>query len=86
MSSLPIEYNDFSSTAVASTKYIGKTVSLAILTLIFAIFMGTASINPSDYSKLIISSQITCYLGVIFAIIALIATVIGYKSNTPLND
>lgn len=86
MSSLPIKYNEFSSTAVASTKYIGKTISLAILTLIFAVFMGTASINPSDYTKLIISSQITCYLGVIFAVIALAATIIGYKSKTPLND
>lgn len=86
MSSLSMKCNDFSSTAVASTKYIGKTVSLAILTLIFAIFMGTASINPSDYTKLIASSQVTCYIGVIFALIALVATIVGYKSKTKLND
>ncbi len=81
MSSVPSKENSTASASVAASKYIGKTISLALFTVIFSIIMGNVSINPSNYALVILSSQITCGICTLFIIIALISTIIGYKSN-----
>lgn len=81
MSSLPAKYNEYASSAVSTSKYIGKTLSLALFTVIFAVIMGNVVIDSSNYGLLILSSQVTCGICTVFCAIACIAAVIGYRSK-----
>lgn len=88
MSSVPPKENSSASASVAASKYIGKTISLALFTVIFAIIIGNVPIGPSNYGLVIVSSQVTCAICTLSAVVALIATIVGYKSNDSiyLND
>lgn len=79
MSALPSKYNSYASASVATSKYVGKTISLALFTVIFSIVMGNVVIESGNYNLLILSSNITSGICVIFGFIAFVATVIGYK-------
>ncbi|MDO5848822.1 MAG: MFS transporter [Methanobrevibacter sp.] len=81
MSSLPSKYNDYASSAVSTSKYVGKTLSLALFTVIFAIVMGNVVISSTNYGLLILSSQITCGICTVFCFISFVATVVGYRSK-----
>lgn len=85
MSSVPAKENSTASASVATSKYIGKTLSLALFTVIFSIIIGNVSIGPSNYALVILSSQITCGICTVFVFIALISTIIGYKSSDPID-
>lgn len=84
MSSVPPKENATASSSVAASKYIGKTLSLSLFTVLFAIILGNVTINPSNYDLLILTSQITCGICTVFLFVALIATVIGYRSKAQL--
>lgn len=84
MSSVPPEENSSASASVTASKYIGKTISLSLFTVLFAIILGNVTINPSNYNLLILTSQITCGICTIFLVIALIATFVGYRSKAKL--
>jgi hypothetical protein len=81
MSNVPEQDTPMASSAVATLRIIGQTGSMGILTVIFAFFMGNVLIIPSNYPQLIISTQVNMIIVTIFAILTVLATLIGYKLN-----
>ncbi|MDO5849570.1 MAG: MFS transporter [Methanobacteriaceae archaeon] len=81
MSSVPKKETPAASASVASVRVIGQTLSLGMLTVIFAIIMGNVTIIPQNYPLLIQSSQYACIISVILCIIAMISSLLGMKSS-----
>lgn len=80
MSSVPKNETPAASAAVASVRVIGQTLSLGMLTVIFAIIMGNVPIVPQYYPLLIKSCVFACMISVCACIIAMISSVLGMKS------
>ena len=80
MSSVPKKETPAASASVASVRVIGQTMSLGMLTVIFAIIMGHVPIIPQYYPLLIESSQFACIISVIACIVAVISSLLGMKS------
>jgi MFS family permease len=85
MSSVPKKDTSTASAAVSTMRVIGQTLSLGMLTVIFAIIMGNVPIIPENYNLLISSSQIACIISVICCVIAVCASLIGVKSKDKYN-
>lgn len=78
INSLPNKFNSLASATISTTRVVGESLSLGMLTLIFAIIMGSFEIIPKYFHLLIESSQIVsllaaigCLLGIFFSLIAL---------------
>lgn len=85
MSSVPPRYAPTASASQATMRTIGQTMSLGLLTLIFAWVMGNLQLS-SEYADMIIqSSQIICGICTIACIIAIFASLIGVKSKDKFN-
>ncbi|WP_299523926.1 MFS transporter [uncultured Methanobrevibacter sp.] len=84
MSSVPPKDTPMASSAVATMRIIGQTISTGILTVIFAILMGNVLIQPSNYPQLIFCSQITLIIITIISAICFVVCYIGYKSKDKL--
>lgn len=85
MSSVPPRYAPTASASQATMRTIGQTMSLGLLTLIFAWVMGNLQLS-SEYADMIIqSSQIVCGICTIACIIAIFASLIGVKSKDRFN-
>jgi len=85
MSSVPKKYTPIASASVATVRVIGQSLSLGMLTVIFAIVMGNVTIVPSNFHLLILSSQIACVVSTIACIIAIFASLVGIKSKDQFN-
>ncbi|MDL2271150.1 MFS transporter, partial [Methanobrevibacter sp. OttesenSCG-928-I08] len=85
MSSVPKKDTSTASAAVSTVRVIGQTLSLGMLTVIFAIIMGNVPIIPANYNLLISSSQIACIISVICCVIAVFASLVGLKSKDKYN-
>lgn len=81
MSSIPRENTGMGSAAVTTIRMIGQTLSIGLLSLVFAIVMGNVLISPKVYPELAKSCQITLIIGVVLTIISLIASLISMKIN-----
>lgn len=84
MSSVPPKDTPMASSAVATMRILGQTLSTGILTVIFAIYMGNVLIQPSNYPQLISCSQITLGIITIISAICFIVCHLGYKSKDKL--
>jgi len=84
MSSIPRKFTSIASATVATARVIGQTLSLGMLTIIFAFIMGSVQILPKNYPQLIQSSQIAFIISTILCIIAIILSFIGIKSKDQL--
>lgn len=84
MSSVPPKDTPMASSAVATIRILGQTLSTGILTVIFAIMMGNVIIQPSNYPQLISCSQITLLIITIISALCFIVCHIGYKSKDKL--
>lgn len=82
MSSVPPKDTSVASAAVATMRTVGQTMSMGILTLVFAFVMGNVPMIPQYYSLLITSCQITCVICVILCIASVFASLVGIKSNS----
>ena len=80
MSSVPKNETPAASASVASVRVIGQTMSLGMLTVIFAIIMGDVPIIPQYYPLLIKSCEIVCMISVGACIVAMISSLLGMKS------
>ncbi|MCQ2964726.1 MAG: MFS transporter [archaeon] len=80
MSSVPKNETPAASASVASVRVIGQTMSLGMLTVIFAIIMGNVPIVPQYYPLLIKSCEISCIISVVACIVAMISSLLGMKS------
>ena len=81
MSSVPEKDTPTASISVTVMRVIGQTMSLAMLTVIFAIIMGNVPIIPQFYGLLTFSCQITCIISGILCVIAIFASLVGVKSS-----
>lgn len=79
MGSVPRKFASIASATVSTVRVIGQTMSLGILTVIFAIVMGSVPIIPKYFPLLTQSSQIACIISVVLCIIAVLASLLGIK-------
>ena len=85
MSSVPPNETPNASAAQSAMRTIGQTMSLGLLTLVFAWVMGSLELS-SQYADLIVqSSQIVCIICTIICIIAVFASLVGIKSKDEFN-
>lgn len=82
MSSVPPKDTSTASAAVAAMRTIGQTMSMGILTLVFAFVMGNVPIVEQYYPLLIQSCQITCMICVVLCIASVFASFVGIRSNS----
>ncbi len=69
------------SASLSTVRTIGQSLSLGLLTLIFAFIMGNVPIIPENYTLLIQSSQVTMIISTILCIIAVFLSLKGLKSH-----
>lgn len=85
MSSVPPKDAPTASASQATMRTIGQTMSLGLLTLIFAWVMGSLPLS-TEYAGLIVqSSQFICIISSIACIISIFASLIGIKSRDEFN-
>ena len=81
MSSVPPQATPVASASVATMRVVGQTMSMGILTLVFAFVMGNVAITPQYYPQLITSSQITCIICTVLCIASVFASLVGIRSK-----
>ena len=81
MSSVPKEETPTASASLAAVRVIGQTLSMGLLTVIFAFVMGNVPIVPEYYPLLIASSKISCIISAVLCVIAVSASLVGLKSD-----
>lgn len=86
MGSVPRKFAPLASATVSTVRVIGQTMSLGILTVIFAIVMGSVQIVPKYFPLLTQSSQIACIISTILCVIAVFASLVGVKSKVKINS
>ncbi|MDR2966818.1 MAG: MFS transporter [Methanobacteriaceae archaeon] len=86
MGSVPRKFAPLASATVSTVRVIGQTMSLGMLTVIFAIMIGSVQIIPKYYSSLIQSSQIAFIISTILCVIAILASLAGVKSKIKINS
>ena len=85
MSSVPPNETPNASAAQSAMRTIGQTMSLGLLTLVFAWVMGSLKLS-SEYAGMIVqSSQLVCIICTIICIVAIFASLVGIKSKDKFN-
>ena len=86
MGSVPRKFSPLASATVSTVRVIGQTMSLGMLTVIFAVMIGSVQIIPKYYPLLIQSSQIAFIISTILCVIAILASLAGIKSKVKMNS
>ncbi len=81
MSSVPKEETPTASASLAAVRVIGQTLSMGLLTVIFAYVMGNVPIVPEYYPLLMASSRISCIISAILCVVAVCASLVGLRSD-----
>ena len=85
MSSVPPNETPNASAAQSAMRTMGQTISMGLLTLVFAWIMGNLMLS-SEYADLIVqSSQLICIICTVICIIAIFASLVGIKSKDSFN-
>ena len=85
MSSVPPKETPNASAAQSAMRTIGQTMSLGLLTLVFAWIMGSLKLS-SQYADMIVqSSQLICMICTVICIIAIFASLVGIRSKDEFN-
>ncbi|WP_296887903.1 MFS transporter [uncultured Methanobrevibacter sp.] len=85
MSSVPPKDAPTASASQATMRTIGQTMSLGLLTLVFALVMGNLPLS-TQYADLIVrSSQMICTISMCACILSIFASLIGIKSKDEFN-
>ncbi len=85
MSSVPPKDAPTASASQATMRTIGQTMSLGLLTLIFAWVMGNLELAPQYAGMIIQASQIICAICTVACILAVFASLVGVKSKDKFN-
>ncbi len=85
MSSVPPKDAPTASASQATMRTIGQTMSLGLLTLIFAWVMGNLELTPQYATLIVQSSQIICGICTAACILAIFASLVGIKSSDKFN-
>ena len=81
MSSVPPQATPVASASVSTVRVVGQTMSMGILTLVFAFVMGNVPMTEQYFPQLIASSQITCIICVVLCIASVFASLVGIKAK-----
>lgn len=85
MSSVPPKDAPTASASQATMRTIGQTMSLGMLTLIFAWVMGSLPLS-TEYAGLIVqSSQVICGICTVACVVSIFASLVGIKSKDEFN-
>ena len=85
MSSVPPKDAPTASASQATMRTIGQTMSLGLLTLIFAWIMGNLELSPQYASMIVQASQIICGICTVACILAVFASLVGIRSSDKFN-
>ncbi|MCQ2970552.1 Major Facilitator Superfamily protein [Methanobrevibacter gottschalkii] len=85
MSSVPPKDAPTASASQATMRTIGQTMSLGLLTLVFAWIMGNLELSPQYTTMIIQASQTICGICTAACILAIFASLIGIKSSDKFN-
>ncbi len=85
MSSVPPNETPNASAAQSAMRTIGQTMSLGLLTLVFAWIMGSLKLSSQYAGMIVQSSQIVCIICTVICIIAVFASLVGIKSKDEFN-
>ena len=85
MSSVPPKDAPTASASQATMRTIGQTMSLGLLTLIFAWVMGNLELSVKYATMIVQSSQIICGICTVACVIAIFASLVGVKSKDKYN-
>lgn len=86
MSSVDEKYAAHASASQLTMRAIGQTVSLSLLTLVFAWIMGSLSIATEHSIYIVQSSQIICMICAIACVLAVILSIAGLKSENKISN
>ena len=81
MGSVPPKDTPVASASVATMRVIGQTMSMGMLTLVFAFVMGNVPMVEKYFPLLITSSQITCLICMVLCVTSVFASLVGIKSK-----
>lgn len=85
MSSVPPKYAPTASASQATMRTIGQTMSLGLLTLVFAWVMGNLKLSHEYATMIVQASQTICLICFIACIIAVFASLVGVHSKDEFN-
>ena len=85
MSSVPPKDAPTASASQATMRTIGQTMSLGLLTLIFAWIMGNLQLSTQYSTMIVQSSQIICAICTFACVLAVFASLVGVKSSDKFN-
>ena len=85
MSSVPTNETPNASAAQSAMRTIGQTMSLGLLTLIFAWIMGSLKLSSAYGDMIVQSSQLICIICTIICIVAIFASLVGIRSKDSFN-
>nr|WP_235592360.1 MFS transporter [Methanobrevibacter olleyae] len=85
MSSVPPKETPNASAAQSAMRTIGQTMSLGLLTLVFAWIMGSLKLSSQYAGMIVQSSQLVCIICTIICIVAIFASLVGIKSTDEFN-
>ncbi|WP_458403722.1 MFS transporter [Methanobrevibacter sp.] len=85
MSSVPPKDAPTASASQATMRTIGQTMSLGLLTLVFAWVMGSLELAPQYASMIVQASQIICLICTVACVLAVFASLVGIRSSDKFN-
>ena len=85
MSSVPPNETPNASAAQSTMRTIGQTMSLGLLTLVFAWIMGSLPLATKYAGMVVQASQIVCIICTFLCVIAIFASLVGVKSKDEFN-
>lgn len=85
MSSVPPKDAPTASASQATMRTIGQTMSLGLLTLIFALVMGNLPLSTQYADMIVQSSQIICTISMCACIVSIFASLVGIRSKDEFN-
>ena len=85
MSSVPPNETPNASAAQSAMRTIGQTMSLGLLTLVFAWIMGSLPLATKYAGMVVQASQIVCIICTFLCVIAIFASLVGVKSKDEFN-
>ena len=85
MSSVPPTETPNASAAQSAMRTIGQTMSLGLLTLVFAWIMGSLKLSSQYAGMVVQASQIVCIICTVICIVAIFASLAGIRSKDEFN-
>ena len=85
MSSVPPKFAPTASASQSTMRTVGQTMSLGMLTLVFAWIMGNAPMLAKYANQIVQGSQLICGICCLLCILAIFASLVGIKSKDKFN-